>query len=306
MANYAGVLAGAVLAGATLIALYRAWYYYHRIYGLWKTLARRTVISLMFFLLGAISTEIDSLLEVDLWEFMATFYTLSYATLLSTVFLALRAAHKAKKSERKEETPRPSISGGYILREDPSIGLMRALKRASNGLMVISRKPLEEWVEKYGVEPEKFLWLSRVSARGTVDPSKLHVIQGEVLQFIEGRENAVIYLEGVEYLLLYNEFPSVAKFLFSLKDSALLKGALLLLYLPEGVMDEKGEAVILREFEPITEKELLKKLSTLAPELNFDELALFGALPPTTKKQESENAGSKSTKREGGNGKKEA
>ena len=126
----------------------------------------------------------------------------------------------------------------------------------------MSRMKKELWVEKYHLEPDEFIWLSRVEEKDAVDPTKLHMLQDAILRFL--RENGgkvIVYFEGVEYLILYNDFPSVAKFLFSLRDYVISNESLLILYLPPNVLDRTQESVLLKEFEEKEEKELIEEIS---------------------------------------------
>ncbi|WP_054840177.1 DUF835 domain-containing protein [Thermococcus sp. JCM 11816] len=290
-----------------------------------KSLAKRTLISLLFFGLGSVSAIIDSLTppRPPLWFLMVIFYTLSYAAILSTIFLSLRAVatsiekpeggvkerSTAQKTPERNETREKELPlhGGYSLRKEPSAQLFHILKEVSSGLIVVSRKPpREEWVEKFGVQPDEFLWLSRADVENSIDPpSKLHVIQGKILQFMEQRGPVVVYFDGLEYLTLYNDFPAVAKFLFAVKDMVMIKNSLMLIHLPEGIFDKKQEIILLREFEEINEEELIKKLSqALSPE-RAEEIALFGVLPPATKSGGDAKDASDKSPEEGGRATKE-
>ncbi|AMQ18437.1 DUF835 domain-containing protein [Thermococcus peptonophilus] len=307
--DFKGFIAGWLLLLGALISIYWALYYYKKVPGPWKSLARRTLISLLLFGLGSVSAIIDSLTPRPLWFLMVIFYTLSYIAILSTIFLSLRAAatsiekpggvkerSTASKTPERNETREKELPlhSGYSIRKEPSPQLFYLLKKVSKGLIVVSRKSREEWIEKFGVHPDEFLWLSRADVENSIDPSKLHVIQGKVLQFMEQRGSVVVYFDGLEYLTLYNDFPSVAKFLFAVKDMVMIKNSLMLIHIPEGIFDKKQEIILLREFEEIEEDELIKKLSQVLPPDKTDELALFGVISPTTKEREAEDAGDKS------------
>lgn len=117
-------------------------------------------------------------------------------------------------------------------------------------------------MKKYGLEPDRFIWLSRIEEKDAIDPTKLHVLQDEIIRFlVEMSGKAVVYFEGIEYLILYNDFSSVAKFLFSLKDYVTSNESLLILYLPPSVLDKTQESVLLKEFQEKEEDELLKEIS---------------------------------------------
>ncbi|ASJ06001.1 hypothetical protein A3L08_00965 [Thermococcus pacificus] len=167
---------------------------------------------------------------------------------------------------------------------------------------MVSRNTYDQWVKKSGVEPDKFIWLSRAELEGAVDPGKLHVLQREILAFLETQSPASVYFEGVEYLVLYNDFPGVAKFLFSVKDAVLINNSLMLLFLPKGVLDSKQESVLAREFEPIDEKELTRRILNALPEKERAEITLFGVLPPAGGRESEGSKGAGAESSEEGSG----
>jgi hypothetical protein len=309
---YKGLITGLILLTGSALAFYRVWYYYKRLSGPWKDLAGRTLMSLLFLMFGSAGVVVDSLTKRKLWGIMAFSYTLSYLVIFSTVFAALRVIEKEKTFNARRSTP-PKVgritlpmTGGYIVRRELSPLALIVLKKVSGGLMVISRTPQSEWVERFKIEPDEFIWLSRAEEVNSVDPSKLHVIQGKILKFIEEKGAVSVYFEGIEYLTLYNDFSSVAKFLFALKDAVIIHGSLLIISFPRGIFGKRQEALILREFKEISEEALLKEFSRYLSSEEAQEVLLFGALPPKTKRLEGKYAGGKSPEGESGADKKEA
>ncbi|WP_054840875.1 hypothetical protein [Thermococcus peptonophilus] len=195
--DFKGFIAGWLLLLGALISIYWALYYYKKVPGPWKSLARRTLISLLLFGLGSVSAIIDSLTPPrPLWFLMVIFYTLSYIAILSTIFLSLRAAatsiekpgggvkerSTASKTPERNETREKELPlhSGYSIRKEPSPPqLFYLLKKVSKGgLIVVSRKSREEWIEKFGVHPDEFLWLSRADVENSIDPSNSTLSRG--------------------------------------------------------------------------------------------------------------------------------
>mgnify|MGYP005667542837 CR=1 FL=1 len=219
--NLPGVLMGAALAIVGILLNMRVFNYYKNIQEPGKNLAKNSLISISLFTAGALGVVIDSLTEAKLWFIMAGFYTLSYMLSVASVVYYLRvlSSQEAKPKQYREKTPISPITGAYVFRKPASSNGLTFLSRNSSGLLVVSRTKKELWVKKYQLEPDKFIWLSRLEGEDIGDPTKLHVIQDVILRFlIEKGGRAVVYFEGIEYLILYNDFSSVAKFLFSLKD----------------------------------------------------------------------------------------
>jgi len=262
--DFPGVLAGVALVIVGVLLSMRAFNYYKNIQESRKNLAKNFLISVSFFTAGSIGVVIDSLTETKLWFIMAGFYTLSYMLLVSSVVYYLRvlSSQEAKPKQYREKVPILPITGAYVFKKPASSNGLAFLSRHSSGLLVVSRTQKELWTKKYQLEPDKFIWLSRVEGEDIGDPTKLHVIQDAILGFLRERGGkAIVYFEGVEYLILYNDFSSVAKFLFSLKDYAISNESMLTLYLPPNVLDGNQETILLKEFQEKREEELIKEIS---------------------------------------------
>ncbi|MBN1110076.1 MAG: DUF835 domain-containing protein [Methanomassiliicoccales archaeon] len=74
----------------------------------------------------------------------------------------------------------------------------------------ITRLHPEYVVEKYGMVNSKFHWLSGVKQKGTICPKNVSKLVKQVRAEIkEGQER--FYLDGLEYLLLWNDMGSIIR-----------------------------------------------------------------------------------------------
>lgn len=85
---------------------------------------------------------------------------------------------------------------------------------------IITRSP-----HLYSSLNEKFntLWITQSSDRG-IPPTKLHVIQDLTVKFLKEAGGRAICVDCLEYLIIYNGFEAVFRFVTSLKDYAMLAG----------------------------------------------------------------------------------
>ncbi|USH00548.1 DUF835 domain-containing protein [Thermococcus argininiproducens] len=262
--NLYGLITGLVIMQIGIFGVFKAYKYYRSLKEPRKILAKILLISFILFTLGSIGVIIDSISQKHLWEIGAISFTASYLYLATSLLRYLYITMEERKETKRtvEKRSKLPISGAYIIRKPLSPERIEFFFRYSSGLLVISRTQKPLWVKKYGLEPDKFLWISRMEGKDKADPLKLHVIQDEILKFIRRRKGGcVIYFEGIEYLMLYNEFTSVAKFFFSLKDYAISGDSLLILYLPPKILETSQEATILKEFKVREEKELVREIS---------------------------------------------
>src|SRR5436853_2050238 len=88
----------------------------------------------------------------------------------------------------------------------------------AQGLCITRRSP-KVVTTKYGLERTPILWLSRIATeKNTVPPSPPEKVALAVERFISLGTNAVVMLDGVEYLIAHNDFSSVLSLLHDLNE----------------------------------------------------------------------------------------
>ncbi|NJE04498.1 DUF835 domain-containing protein [Thermococcus sp. MV11] len=196
--------------------------------------------------------------------------------------------------------PMPGVGIGessvfLVENEDEAEMVLKILHLKKVPLMVISRRPREEWISTFGFQPNVFLWLSNVRHPLAVSPSSLHVLREEAVRFMREHPGGAVYVEGIEYLMFYSDFRAIAKFLFTLRDYALAAGAYMIVMASPELLGSKRFAVLAREFKRPDFREIEDILS---------EKAFFGTvrredlerLTGSEKSGEDDNAGGKGSK----------
>ncbi len=116
------------------------------------------------------------------------------------------------------------------------------------GLVVTSEHP-KSIREKWGLEKTPIVWLTSRSGKAYIDPGKLGSITSYISQFIENSKNSVILIDGLDVLMVNNEFNQVLKMINQIDDLLVDNNAILLLALNSKVLDQKDLALIERNKE---------------------------------------------------------
>ncbi len=95
-------------------------------------------------------------------------------------------------------------------------------------ILTISRVPPSTLTE--GQEGVISVWLSELKGLGSIHPTHLSRLKAMIEDFTS-KYKAVVCMEGVEYLVLYNGFKKVLKFIHELRDLAGKKGAMIIISL---------------------------------------------------------------------------
>ena len=224
------------------------------------------IVSGIFAVIASTVVIYDSITGDHLWWLEASFFLISYVVLMISAINYLRLSSQlvSENKERELGTPISPTTGGFsIPRSD--LAKISLLCQKFNVKIYIGRSQNPDLC-RFDLR----IWLSRVEAPNSVDPSKLHIILESTIRTIsEKGGNGFVVLDGIEYLLLHNDFRSVVKFLTSLKDYVMLSNSVMILALDEDTLDRRELSVLRREFP---ELDLNKVLSTV------EKRALFGAL----------------------------
>ncbi len=293
---------GSVLLIIGIYGTVIAWRFYILLDSPADKFALQVMVAFIFFgVLGGGAVVGSAFFEGTWWPFIALFTMSGFLILAFSSLHYLRLLYEEFGSKVNSREERKHIPvGGFIIESLEGIKtLLKYLFSKSGGLFVISRRPQDEWEEEFGIKPTKYLWLSRVEEKHSVSPSNLHVILEEAVKFMRIRRNSVIYIEGIEYLMLYNDFRSVAKFLFTLKDYATVEKSVLLIFISPGVLEKSHYNILRRELEVLDPEKFLEEIMGTA---------LFGAVakedfekittekPLNEKEDREEHASSESSK----------
>jgi len=114
--------------------------------------------------------------------------------------------------------------------------------------LCITRRPPKAVMLEYGLERTPILWLTRVAnEKSSVRPSPPEKVALAVEHFIGMGENAVVLLDGFEYLITHNDFPTVLALLHDLNETVALHDAIMLIPMDPTAFSEREFAMIRRE-----------------------------------------------------------
>lgn len=114
--------------------------------------------------------------------------------------------------------------------------------------LCISRRSPKTIMQDYGLEKTPILWLSRVATeKNSVRPSPPEKVDMAIEHFISVGENAVVLLDGFEYLIAHNDFSSVLALLHDLNEIVALHDAIMLIPMDPSAFADREFALIRRE-----------------------------------------------------------
>ena len=132
-------------------------------------------------------------------------------------------------------------AGGSVLVETKKDDLayrMFVNEIASGGQgLLISRRHPDQLRETYGLMNTPMLWLTTKPGANRVDPSSLSLLLHSALAFLDKSAEAVILLDGLEYLETYNGEETVMRFFYGLQDAITVTGSKLIVSVDPAALD---------------------------------------------------------------------
>ncbi|MFW6064335.1 MAG: DUF835 domain-containing protein [Candidatus Natronoplasma sp.] len=160
--------------------------------------------------------------------------------LLSTIYEDKKELERGKSFLLKEKKP----ERGFRLS-------LRRMEEEGKGYVLSSINPVDV-KRKYDVRGDSisYHWLTVVDGESNFDPSNLHIIGHDMINFLEDG-GGLIFMEGVEIILNHNSFDRFWGFLNHLVDVVSEEESILVLSLDPSTLSEQSLAQIERKLELI-------------------------------------------------------
>ena len=149
----------------------------------------------------------------------------------------------------KKPVPRYQLMYGssYLLLESSATESFKLfssyISRGSKGLLITRVFPARIR-KQYKLGSTPILWLSRTQEKKAINPTNLGALLDEVIDFVKSNSNTLVLLDGLEYLVIENDFERVLKFVNSLEDEIAVNNSRLLISLNPNVLDPEKKAML--------------------------------------------------------------
>ncbi|AEH23902.1 DUF835 domain-containing protein [Pyrococcus yayanosii] len=221
-----------------------------------RSFARRAAIFLGFGFIGRVIDLVDNFIEVPYGEIATAilygvsiagviYTTVHYLKFLEVKYVLVSPSPKIANNNSEEK----KLVGAYIISGSrvKIVEVINMIKELKVPILVFTRSP--EFYKGLD-ENVKIVWISQATDVG-IPPTKLHVIQDYAIRFARESNHAIVVIDCLEYLLIYNEFSSVFKFLVNLKDHLRMLNSALILAVDEKALDKRQYHLLINEFEPL-------------------------------------------------------
>ncbi len=170
------------------------------------------------------------------------------------------------EEERRSPPRSPSFEwedGCYLIKEERpqlSYRLFRFLLNDERQGLIISRRHPSKLRDEKGLENVRLVWLSHTPGEDYHNPSALGSLNKLICRFIQDNERAVVLLDGLEYLTLYNDFVQTLLFVEHVNEFVMQNPGVVLIPLNPSALGSKELALLGRNLESIDGAALTKQM----------------------------------------------
>jgi len=183
-----------------------------------------------------------------------------FAVILSSGFVYYKKKPKEKKppevvdAKPKIEPRKVKYNRGscYIIREQTPETSFKVfadfVKKGAPGLCITRTNP-EDIKEKYKLKNVEVLWLTTGREdEHSINPTHVEKMTWTIKEFIKNNRNSAVLLDGVEYLIVQNNFLTILKSLQALEDTVSINKSILIIPISPIAISEKEMSYLERDF----------------------------------------------------------
>jgi hypothetical protein len=110
--------------------------------------------------------------------------------------------------------------------------------------LIITRTYPRELRSKFFIQTTPIIWLSSVAGKDNMDPAKLTMLTDYLINFMERSNNAVVLVDGIEYLVTSNDFTRVLKAIDRWTESAMTSTSRLIMSIDPRAFENRETALM--------------------------------------------------------------
>lgn len=126
--------------------------------------------------------------------------------------------------------------------------------------LIVTRDFPETIRANFNIQVTPIIWLTEAPGEMRVAPTSLAVLTDTIIRFMENNPNSIVLVEGVEYVVTFNDFRKVLRALDSLNETSWATKSRLLIFVDPRAFDERELALLERDRQVVKKSEGIEEL----------------------------------------------
>ncbi len=158
---------------------------------------------------------------------------------------------KARKTAIKYELRK---GFGYVVKElKPEKSFEMFTDQVTHNIpgLCITREHPQVIRKKWGLEKTPIIWLSNQLGKVYVNPTNIGILSDTIIRFIEKSGDSVVMIDGVEFLIVNNDFEKVLRMIHHVSEATMEYKSRLIVSVDPRTLDLREMALLERNMEVI-------------------------------------------------------
>ncbi len=95
------------------------------------------------------------------------------------------------------------------------------------------------------------IWLSSQQGENSINPTDIGILVDRIVSFIEDNESSVVLLDGIEYLMVNNDFQNVIIAVSRINEAVMQHGSIMIIPIEPRAFESNELALLKRDMEMI-------------------------------------------------------
>ena len=114
---------------------------------------------------------------------------------------------------------------------------------------ILSRRAPATIREEFGFKDVRIAWMATEAGQEVVDPTKPGLMAHSIMEFLSKTKNGVVLLDGIESVMVYNDFSKALRMLEQINDFVMKYQGYLIVPIDPKAFDSRDRAMLMRNFE---------------------------------------------------------
>jgi len=116
---------------------------------------------------------------------------------------------------------------------------------------ILSRRAPKTIRDEFGLKDVMITWIATGVGQDVTDPTKPGLIAHTIMEFLSNTKNGVVLLDGLESVMVYNDFNRTSKMLEQINDFVMQYQGYLIVPIDPKAFDSRERALLMRNFDTI-------------------------------------------------------
>ena len=142
----------------------------------------------------------------------------------------------------------------YLVKEKkPVLGFKVFSDLVESGVrgLCVTRQHPDDLKKEHSLGDAQIYWLTMSNAENGISATNMERLNKIIAEFTAQHGNSIVLLDGLEFLIVHNDFSKVLKFVHYVRDTVIMNKSRMLIPVDVDTLEKRDAELLARELEPL-------------------------------------------------------